>query len=294
MVLDLLFPTSDGPVATDHSYWLFAALSHVVPAFHTPDSPLRFAPLPGVRGPVSGTLALPPRCHLRVRLPQDRIGDVLGLAGKRLEIGGGFLRLGVPSVTPLTPAATVAARVVVVKPDAGPKATRPTPRGKVTVEFGQFLDIVRRMLERAGIAAQVEVPFRMTNKRDGQPEPCRRVVRVKTKRMVGYAVTVSGLSAADSLRLQAEGLGGRRRIGCGFFLPTREAGCERIALGQYHTTGVALLAHTEAVVEAGEALFGGDTGPTQLGRAWLRFFKLTETNWPAFRRDLLAAMLLHD
>lgn len=154
-------------------------------------------------------------------MPQDRIPEVLPLAGTLLDVGGHRVRLGVPSVTPLVPAATLSARVVVVKPDAGPKATRPGPRGPVAVEFGPFLDIVRRMLDRAGIAGQVEVPFRMTNKRDGQPEPCRRVVRIKSKRMVGYAVTASGLSAADSLRLQADGLGGRRRIGCGFFLPTR-------------------------------------------------------------------------
>ena len=221
MVVDLLFPASGGPVPTDHGYLLFAALSGAVPGFHTLDSPLRFAPLAGVPGPAPGTLALPPNCKLRVRLPPDRIGEVLALAGRRLAVGGGTVRLGVPAVTPLVPAATLAARTVVVKPFAGPKGTRPEPPGKVAVEVGPFLEVVRRMLERAGVAGELSVPFRPTNRRTGQPEPCRRVVRVRGKRMVGFAVTVAGLGAADSLKLQADGLGGRRRLGCGFFLPVR-------------------------------------------------------------------------
>lgn len=60
MVLDLLFPATGRLVAADHSYHLLAALSHAVPAFHADGGP-RFAPLPGVRGPEPGTLALPPR-----------------------------------------------------------------------------------------------------------------------------------------------------------------------------------------------------------------------------------------
>ena len=147
-----------------------------------------------------------------MRLPQDRIAEVLALAGRRLELGEGFVRLGVPEVTPLVPAATLAARTVVVKLSR--------PRGPaVPPEVGPFLDAVRRKLAEAGLAGEVSVPVRLAGKRG--PEACRRVVRVKGKAIIGYAVTVSGLSAADSLRLQAVGLGGRRRLGCGFFLPVR-------------------------------------------------------------------------
>jgi CRISPR-associated protein Cas6 len=37
---------------------------------------------------------------------------------------------------------------------------------------------------------------------------------------VGFALTVQGLSPDSSLRLQTLGLGGRRHMGCGLFLPT--------------------------------------------------------------------------
>ena len=48
------------------------------------------------------------------------------------------------------------------------------------------------------------------------------MVRVKGKAVVGYSLIVSGLTAAESVRLQEHGLGGRTRMGCGFFLPVRE------------------------------------------------------------------------
>jgi CRISPR-associated protein Cas6 len=49
----------------------------------------------------------------------------------------------------------------------------------------------------------------------------RRVVRIKDKTVVGYGVHVAGLNAAESLCLQEHGLGGRRKMGCGVFVPVR-------------------------------------------------------------------------
>ena len=56
---------------------------------------------------------------------------------------------------------------------------------------------------------------------------------------------------------------------------------------------VTLVQHTQDVVDAAEALFGSEEA-TRLGKAWLRFFKLTEENWSNFRWNLLASCLLHD
>lgn len=46
----------------------------------------------------------------------------------------------------------------------------------------------------------------------------RRVVRVCGVRVVGYGVRLLGLSAKDSVAVQAHGLGGRNRFGCGVFV----------------------------------------------------------------------------
>jgi Cas6 Crispr len=48
-----------------------------------------------------------------------------------------------------------------------------------------------------------------------------RVVRIKDKTVVGYGVRVAGLNVEESLRLQEHGLGGRRKLGCGVFVPVR-------------------------------------------------------------------------
>jgi len=55
-----------------------------------------------------------------------------------------------------------------------------------------------------------------------------------------------------------------------------------------------LVNHTRDVVEAGEALFGSADLPTRLGRAWLRFFKVSERSWLQFHDTLLASALFHD
>ena len=60
------------------------------------------------------------------------------------------------------------------------------------------------------------MPVHLDGERAGEAK--RRVVRVKGVAIVGYALIVAGLSAADSVTLQESGLGGRTRFGCGFFV----------------------------------------------------------------------------
>ncbi len=55
---------------------------------------------------------------------------------------------------------------------------------------------------------------------------------------------------------------------------------------------VTLLEHTRDVVDAANALFG-NKHPTRLGQRWLEFFKIPN-EWATFRRNLIAACVLHD
>ncbi len=48
--------------------------------------------------------------------------------------------------------------------------------------------------------------------------------RIKEVRIVGFALLVEGLRPDESLRLQEVGLGGRRHLGCGVFVPAQEDG----------------------------------------------------------------------
>lgn len=207
-VVDLAFPVRGGPLPADHGYTLFAALCRLLPWLHG-DTAVGVHPIGG-RLAGARQLALAPGSRLVLRLGADRIGAALPLAGKRLELDGATLTIGVPSVRPLRPAATLVSRLVVVRGFLEPVG---------------FLEAVHRQLVTLAISGEAALLFRQgTASLQGDSgrtagEPVRRTLRVQDKTVVGFGVAVTRLSAEDSLRLQEAGLGGRRRFGCGIFVP---------------------------------------------------------------------------
>lgn len=200
-MIDLSFPLLGPALPVDHGYELYAALSRILPALHD-GLACRVAP---VRGAFVGeVLQLDGRSRLRLRLAPEAIADVMPLAGKALEVGGHRLRIGVPQVWSLAPAPALAARLVTIKGFQEPE---------------EFLAAVRRKLDAAGIGGQARIPLAETGKHEGQPR--RRVLRVSGKRVVGFPLQVAQLSDEESIRLQEQGLGGRGKMGCGFFVPTK-------------------------------------------------------------------------
>ncbi len=203
-MVDLVFPVRGGTVPVDHAYPLYGALSTAVPAFHDPTKPLRFAPLTGGRDE-AGRLRLMPWSLLRVRLSADAIPTVLPLAGRALDVAGARVTLGPPAVEALVPAPALESWLVTFKNGEEPDA---------------FLATARAKLVEIGVSGEPAVRAVDAGPRVGEAR--RRVVRVKGAAIVGYALLVSGLTAVESIRLQESGLGGRTKIGCGFFLPARE------------------------------------------------------------------------
>jgi CRISPR-associated protein Cas6 len=203
-LIEVVFPVLGTDLPTDHLYPLYAALCRKVPAFHEGGLHFRFGPINGQHGG-RGLIRLFERSRLRLRLPDDRIATILPLAGKALEVAEHRIRLGVPYVRALVPAAALAARVVTFK-----HATEPE----------RFLAVARRKLDEDGTQGEAGIRRLPSGPRAG--EPARKVVRIKGKRVIGFGVVVAGLSAEESIRLQEKGLGGRRRMGCGFFVPVRE------------------------------------------------------------------------
>ncbi|RUL82179.1 CRISPR-associated helicase Cas3' [Tautonia sociabilis] len=55
-----------------------------------------------------------------------------------------------------------------------------------------------------------------------------------------------------------------------------------------------LVGHTELVLTAANALFGGPGGPTRLGRSWLQFFGINGSEFERFRKHLRVAAAAHD
>jgi CRISPR-associated protein Cas6 len=146
-----------------------------------------------------GLISLPDRgATLRLRIPADHYRDVLPLAGKRLDIGGHQIRLGLPVARLIEPAPSLYARVVTIK-----KFTEPEP----------FLEAVNRQLDSLDVKGTADLP------RDEQGRYRRRIVTIHGKSVVGFSVAVHDLNNDDSLKLQSFGIGGRRAMGCGIFNP---------------------------------------------------------------------------
>jgi len=191
------FPAQGRQLPADHGHALYSAVTRQLPALHGA-AWLGLELLSGIPWR-EGIIVLPTRgAQLRLRVPADRYADVLPLAGKRLDIAGHPVRLGIPTARPLQPAPSLYARCVTIK-----KFTEPEP----------FLDAARRQLEALGVSATLELPL------DEQGRFRRRVTRIHGRTVVGFSLAAHGLGEEDSLRLQTHGLGGRRAMGCGHFNP---------------------------------------------------------------------------
>ena len=201
--VDVIFPVRGEALPTDHAYPLYTALTRVVPSFHDEGVPLSFNRINGEAGG-KGLIRSFGKSVLRCRVPAEHIPLLLPLADKDLIVAGHKVHLGVPRVAPLIPAAALSARMVTFK-----NAT----------DAARFLAVARQKLDAFGVAGEAGIPLIQSGQREGEPR--RQVLRIKGRRVIGFACQVTGLTAEESLLLQERGLGGRRRMGCGFFLPLR-------------------------------------------------------------------------
>lgn len=213
--LDLGFRVTGDILPADHAYPLFSALSRIVPWLH---SALHVAILP-VTGTLAGKrlLKLNKTSTLRFRLPAPDIPRLLPLVGKVLDVSGHRLTLGTPEIHPLIPCPKLYSRLVIVRGALNPEAFMHSACRllKVIAPSGKLIMPVRRRSRSLeGTSSAIS--------RTG--EPLRRTIRICNREIVGYAALVSGLSDEDSIRLQCEGLGGRRHFGCGVFVSVRPNG----------------------------------------------------------------------
>ncbi|MFO0788397.1 MAG: type I-MYXAN CRISPR-associated protein Cas6/Cmx6 [Pirellulales bacterium] len=184
-------------VAADHGYALYGAISRLLPEVHR-ENGIAVHP---VRGRQVGNrqLMLMPWSTLTLRVVDAQIASLLPLAGKSIRIGNASIRVGVPTVSALAPSSALRSRLVVIK------VANIKPES-VTME--QFAAAVRRQLDELGVSAEAIVTI-------GK----RRTLRVKQRELVGYEVVVEGLTAEESVSIQEQGLGGKRHMGCGVFVP---------------------------------------------------------------------------
>jgi len=207
-VVDITFPLMGYSLPVDHGYQLLAALSDLVQFVHG-DPDIGIHPIQG-RLIGDRRMALTHRSRLAIRGPNERLKRFICLSGKKLVIGGQPVRLGIPEFRLLRPARTLHSRMVVIK-------------GYTEAEA--FLDALQRQLDQQGIRGIPVLPKRSQDYPPveggtGSRSPIvRRTLEIQGRQIVGFAVRVKKLSNEDSLRLQVKGLGGKRHLGCGIFVP---------------------------------------------------------------------------
>jgi CRISPR-associated protein Cas6 len=217
-VVDVSFRLLGRAVPADHGYELYSAMSRIVPALHAPAAANGWSAV--AVHPINGTAAggrrllLRPTSRLTFRLDSDLIKDILPLAGKQLALGTDTVRVGVPTIYPLRPVARVRSRLVVIKGFMEPEP---------------FMQACRYALEKLNIKGEPGLLRRRMGKAlegktgdEADHSPfIRRTIRIHDEEVVGFAVEVQSLTAEESIRLQEHGIGGRRKFGCGVFVPVR-------------------------------------------------------------------------
>jgi CRISPR-associated protein Cas6 len=169
--VDLAFRLTGSKVPVDHGYALYSTLSRTLQDIHEATN----VGVHPIRGTYSGNGELMLRDSSRLvvlRLQSERIREFLKLAGKRLDIDGCKLRVGIPEVRLLRPRASLYSRLVTIKG---------------FMEPATFLESAKRQLEKLGVEAEIKI---------GE----RRTFRVKDKQMVGFEVVALELDAEESLR----------------------------------------------------------------------------------------------
>lgn len=189
-MIDIAFALEGRAVPQEHRYALAEALQGALPWLA--DEPgagvhqLKMVPGGG------GEALLSLRTRLTLRVPRARGDAACALAGTELRLGPHRLRAGWPHRRELLPHGTLYAHLVAA-PDTDEAA---------------FIERMRAELAALGVSAQ---------------PVCGRWQSTEAGRLVGCSLMLSGLDAAQSLRVLQQGLGGHRRLGCGLFVPHKSA-----------------------------------------------------------------------
>jgi CRISPR-associated protein Cas6 len=213
-LVDLEFQLHGKTIDADHGYQLYSAIADILPSIHNTEHRKNLSIHP-INGTPCGErkIALNNKSRLILRVPVDKISDFLFLCGKLLRIGTHVVTVGIPASRRLVPYPILKSRLVTIKGFTEP---------------GQFLNAVQRQLATLNIEGSPHLLLRSsptsiegkTDNRISSPL-IKRTLCIKDKNIVGFPLLVSKLTAEESLRLQRVGLGGRRMMGCGVFIPQR-------------------------------------------------------------------------
>ena len=187
-MVDMVFDVAGTSLPAEHAFELWRAALRWLPWLEGEAGAgihrLRTAPTG------YGVVLLAGRAKLALRVPERRVGDTRALSGRTLDVDGSLLAVGAGAARPLRPWATLHAQQVAA----------------VSSAETAFQDEVAASLRALGVAGQFITGRRQT-------------VAAGAREVVGFSVVLHGLAPEGSLRMQAEGMGGDRGLGCGIFVP---------------------------------------------------------------------------
>ncbi len=199
-IVDLAYRIDCPHLPLDHAYVLSQALQQALPWLEKEES--AGLHLIHVAGSGNGwmrpentrnaTLQLSKRTRLYLRLPKARVTEAQQLTGQVLDIGGHSLIVGESSIKPLGYSSTLFARYVLTAPEE---------------QEQQFTDRQLDQLETMG----VRVKKILCGKHHEFYTP-EGEVTVRS-------LMLAELSFDESIKLQQTGLGPKRRMGLGLFIP---------------------------------------------------------------------------
>jgi CRISPR-associated protein Cas6 len=201
-IVDVVYSIDCRALPVDHAYALSQAIQRALPWFAEEDS----AGLHTIHVAESGNgwmrpdqadalLYLSRRTKLTLRLPKHRIEDAGKLTGQTLDIDGKPLRVEKSVVRPLSTITTLFSRYIVTR-DGTDEAV--------------FLQDAMALFHKMGVH-----PKKMLCGMEHVISTPDRTIRARS-------LMLADLAVEESVKLQQQGLGTNRKLGCGLFIPHKD------------------------------------------------------------------------
>jgi CRISPR-associated protein Cas6 len=198
-IVDVVYNIQCRCLPVDHAYALSQAVARALPWFADEER----AGLHTIHVAESGNgwmrpdradalLHLSRRTRLTLRLPKHRIDDAGKLTGQTLDVAGNSLRVEKSAVKPLSSITTVFSRYIVTRDGADESA---------------FLQDVMAQIGAMGIR-----PKKMLCGME-------RIIATPDRLIRTRSLMLADLAIEEAVKLQQQGLGADRKLGCGLFIP---------------------------------------------------------------------------
>lgn len=201
-VVDVVYSIVCRSLPVEHAYALFDAIQRALPWLTQEPSagvhPLHVADSGnGWMRPdrPSDLLHLSRRTKLILRVPKARIEDAKRLSGHTLDVAGNAMEVETPTVRPLSALTTIFSRYVVA--------------AKIEDE-NAFLGEALGQLKAMNIH-----PAKMLCGMEKSIDTPAEIIRTRS-------LMLADLTVEESVRLQQQGLGPMRHLGCGLFIPHKD------------------------------------------------------------------------